>query len=392
VSELAELYAVFALIYAFECAEVVPRRAVGLVALWGRWRLRRPFIPNAGWARGLLFAEPWPPLAPALVTEPLPLVAGPDGLAWTGGGAGSDESGARFLPWTEVERVAAAGASLVVNGESVAVLATRRGAAALAEVLAGLGRLPRAEREVRLERWLDARFDSRAVLVRLPVLRRETLPLRIAANVLWAGLFLGLPALLFTPVVYFFLPAGAVTVIAWIGAAVLFRRALRRSSWLTPALRPDLAKRVVAVTSPMATMRAADHIARELAGDLDPLAVAAALLPARRLRTAGRAWLCDLRYRSAGDPATGGEGDARWWRAQMLARVERTLRAHDIDPDALISPPARDDAEAVAWCPSCLAQYRQGGAGRGAGADAAEPPVACANETCRGITLRPFAG
>ena len=373
--ELAELYAVFALIYLFECGEIVPRRALGLVPWLGGWRARRTFAPNSSWRRGLVFGEPWPPLAPALVTEPVPLIVGPDGI---GHGGGGDD--ARFVPWGDVRDVAADGARLLVNGEPVAALATRRGARALAQAFGGLAGLPRDTRETRLARWLDDRFDVAATGARLPVLLRETRALRIAANVLWAGLFVGLPALLWTRLAYLlWLPIAAVTVVAWIVAGVLFVRALRRSSWLDRGLRPDLAKRITAVASPLATIRAADHIARELCGDLDPLAVAAALLPPAGVRRIGRSLLCDLRFRDPEDVPEGSDGDARWMHAETLARVERTLRACDIDPQSLVAPPARDDAMA-AWCPVCLAQYRE----------ASAPRPTCANVPCRGIALRAF--
>jgi hypothetical protein len=373
VSELAELYFVFALIYLAECGEIVPRRALGLAPLLAGWRARGPFAPNSNWRRGALFGQPWPPLSSALVAEPVPLVVGPEGI-----GHGGDD--ARFLPWAEVRDVAADGTRLLLNGEMAAALATRRGARALAQAFAGLARLPREQREARIGRWLDERFDAAAARERLPVLWRETRALRVAANVLWAGLFLGLPVLLWTRLAFvLWLPIAAVTLIAWIVAGVLFLRALRRSSWLDRGLRPDLAKRITAVASPLATIRAADHIARELCGDLDPLAVAVAVLPPAGLRRLGRSLLCDLRFRSADDVPAGGEADARWMRAAILARVERALRASDIDPQALLAPPARDSGMA-AWCPSCLAQYRKGD----------EPQPTCANVPCRGIALCEF--
>ena len=376
--ELAELYIVFALIYLFECGEIVPRRALGLVPWLGGWRARRTFSPNPGWRRGLVFGEPWPPLAPALVTEPVPLIVGPDGIGTNASGSGGGD--ARFVAWGEVHDVVADGARLLVNGEAVAALATRRGARALAQAFGGLAQLPREQRAAQLARWLDDRFDVAAARARLPVLLRETRALRIAANVLWAGLFVGLPALLWTRLAYLlWLPIAAITVLAWLVAGVLFVRALRRSSWLDRGLRPDLAKRITAVASPLATVRAADHLARELCGDLDPLAVAAALLPPTGLRRLGRSLLCDLRFRDPGDVPRGSDDDVRWLRAETLARVERTLRARDIDPQSLLAAPARD-ADMAAWCPACLAQYRE----------ASEPRATCANVPCRGIALCGF--
>ena len=220
----------------------------------------------------------------------------------------------------------------------MAALATRRGARALAEAFDGLARLPRPEREARLRAGWTRASTSPPRTTRLPVLLRETRALRIAANVLWAGLFVGLPALLWTPPGAAVPGVGAVTVVAWIIAAVLFERALRRSSWLGPGLRPDLTKRITAVASPLATIRAADHIARELCGDLDPLAVAAAVLPRRAAAARAVAALRPALPRPR-DVPEGGDADARWMRAETLARVERALRASDIDPQSLLAPP-----------------------------------------------------
>jgi hypothetical protein len=370
VSDLAELYVVLVLIYLFECAAFVPRRALGLGRRFGRWGVRRALAPGAGWLRGFVVGEPWPPLSAALVTEPLPLVAGPDGLR-AGDGA--------FVRWEDAGQITARAAQLMVGGQEGVPLATRRGAQVVAEALDGLGARPRADRERRLRRWLDARFDDAAVETRLPAMRRDTRAARVAANLLWASVFVGLPVLLWTPLAAMFLAVGAVAVAAWLAAAVLFERALRRSRWLVPAWRPELAKRIAAVASPIATIRACDHIARELAGDLDPLAAAAPLLPAAALGALGRARLVDLKYRRA-DAAEGGEADLAWWQGEILTRVERTLRARGIDPEALLAAPARDGADVIAWCPNCLQQYRGG----------ADAPTACANPGCEGITLRAF--
>jgi hypothetical protein len=371
VSELGQLFVLLALIYAFECAAFVPRRALGIARRFGRWGVRPAFAASAAWRRGFVFGEPWPPLSPALVTEPLPLIVGPDGLR-----AGPD---ADVVPWEKVERVSADGTKLIVNGDTT-LFATRRAAKAVAEVFDGLGGQPRAERERRLRRWLDARFDDDAIEERLPPLERETLPARIAASVLWVSVFIGLPVLLWTPLATWFLAVGAAAGVSWLAAAILFEVALRRKGSAARALRPDLSKRIAAIASPIATMRACDHLARELAGDLDPLAVAAPLVTAAELRTFGRARLIELKFRRSDDDDGAGEADRAWWQREILKRVERTLRDHDVDPETLLAEPARDGDDMIVWCPRCLAQYRAG----------TETPRACANAACEGFVLCPF--
>jgi hypothetical protein len=373
VSDLAGLYVVLVLIYAFECAAFVPRRALGVSRWFGRWGVLRAFAPSAAWRRGFVVGEPWPPLSSALVTEPLPLVVGPDGL--------NAEELDDFVPWETVEEVSAQETRLVINGRTAARLATRAGARSLAEAFDGLGAQPRHERERRLRRWLDARFDDEAIETRLPIMERETRAARIAGNVLWAAVFLGLPMLLWTPLATMFVTVGAVAGAGWIAAAVLFEVALRRSRSLDRALRPDLLKRIAAIASPISAIRACDHFARELAGDLDPLAVAAPLVSPEELGRVGRARLVDLKYRPQQEPPEGGQADLDWWKRETLSRIGRTLRAHDVDPDELLAQPARDGDDVVGWCPICRQQYR------GAGDEA---PRVCANPACDEATLLPF--
>jgi hypothetical protein len=364
--ELASLYVFFALLYLFECATWVPRRAVGLVAPLVRWRSWRPFCPNTSWSGGALFGGPLPPLSPALVTEPLPLVLGPDGITHD----------SEFMPWDQVSRVAAAGHWLEVNGRRTALFSTRRGAAALTAAVAELSKLSRGKREVRLQRLLDQRFDEAAAGARWRVFARETRLLRIATNCLWAALFLGLPAIIWTPLGAHLLLPVALGLVAWVASAVLFLRGLRKSSDLPRTLWPDRTKRIVAVTSPLATIRARDLIARELIGDLDPLAAAAAFTPAKALGALARTRLVALTFGRDDDLPEPAVADARWARAQDLDRVRRLLRTHDVDPDQLLAAPRRDRDDMVAWCPACLAQY-----------DSSVSSDVCPNEGCGGITL-----
>lgn len=376
-TELVDLYVFLVVLFLLECAEWVPRRAIGLLPLGGRWRARRAFRPNAGWARGVLFGLPWPPLTSPLVAEPSPIVAGPNGLVIEGE---RPSDGPSFLPWTEVARVSAVGPRVEVNGRPVATFASRCGAAAIARALTGLASLSPGQRTGRLEVLLDARFDATASRARLAVWRKETRAVRLLVNGLWCGLVLGLPLVIWTSFSVAFFPLVGLLLVGWLVAAVLFERTLRRSSWLERDHRPDLARRIVAASSPIAAVRALDLVARELVGDLDPLAAAAPLVSREALAALARPRLVALRLGRDDDLPQAAVPDARWWRAQELARVERLLVGHGVDPAAALEAPPRHGADVVVFCPSCLAQYASGHT----------HGDACPGEECRGIPLQPF--
>jgi hypothetical protein len=376
-SELLELCAIFAVIYLLDCGVVVPRRAVGLVRFAGRWRAQRAFSPNASWSQGALFGNPLPPLSPPLIVEPLPLVIGPNGVTFEGPATAATEG--RFVRWDDVGPVSAAGPRLEIAGRTV-VLATRRGAASVAGALAGLQALEPAGRVQQLERLLDARCDSEQVNRRLADFRRETRLLALVTNLLWAALLVSLVALVRAPLVVILVPAMALVVAAWIAAPLLTERGLRRSAWLRPAWRPEPGKRVLAALTPLGAIRSLDLLARELFGDLDPLAVASVLLPARAFATMARPRLVQLRFGATAAPP-GGEGDQAWWRQAMRARIERLLRGRGLDLDALVVAPPRDSQQVVAWCPSCLAQY-----------DSSHLLKACGNTGCAGVSLVRYQG
>jgi hypothetical protein len=369
-SELLELCAIFAVVYLLDCGVVVPRRALALVRFAGRWRAQRAFTPNAAWAHGALFGNPLPPLSPPLIVEPLPLVIGPDGVTLDG-----PPSGPRFVPWAEVGPASAAGARVEIEGAAVAALATRRGATAVAEALAQLQPLEPAARRRALDGLLDARWDARVVGERLAGFRRETRLLSIVTNVLWAALLVSLVALVRLPLVVILVPALALVLAGWIAAPLLTERRLRASAWLRRAWRPEPGKRVLAALTPLGAIRSKDLLARELLGDLDPLAVAAALLPTRAYAVLARPRLVELRFGATPAPA-GGEADQAWWRAAVRARLEALLRGRGVDPDALVAAPPREADTIAAWCPMCLAQY-----------DARSLQAGCSDAGCAGVSL-----
>lgn len=319
------------------------------MAMTGRWWLRRAWRPNPSWSVSLVLGTPWPPLTPPLITEPLPFTLGPDGITlWETGGA--------FFPWGQAGPFRAKGVRLEGAGEGSVTMATRRGAAALAAVLEGLRQLPAKRRPAAIEEFLDSRFDVAMAGERLRQFQLEVRSLRVCANLLWVSVFVGLAAVVAVQAAVLLLPLAVLVLGLSVLNAVVLARTLRRLTWLQGDRAPDRSKRLVAFLSPIAGVRAPDLIARELLGDLDPIAVAAALVGPGPLAKFARPQLAVLRLQQRA-PASGGESDQVWWREQIGKRIERILREKGLDPQTLRSPPARESDQIEAWCPSCLAQY-----------------------------------
>jgi hypothetical protein len=295
---------------------------------------------------------------------------GPDGVTFDG-----PLPEASFVPWDEVGPVSAAGTRVEIDGKLVAALATRRGATTVAEALAQLQALAPAARARALEGFLQARFDGDGVRQRLAAFRRETRLLSIVTNVLWLALFASLFALVRLPLVVILVPALSLVLAGWIAAPLLAERGLRRSVWLRRAWRPEPLKRVLAALTPLGAIRSKDLLARELLGDLDPLAAASALLPTRAFVVMARPRLVQLRFGTGAAPA-GGDNDQAWWRAATRAHVERLLRARGVDLEALLAAPPREGGAVAAWCPMCFAQY-----------DASNVPRGCSGGGCAGVAL-----
>jgi hypothetical protein len=284
----------------------------------------------------------------------------------------------RFRAWDEIQHVTAVQRRIEIDGEPWASTATRRLATTFAEALAALPALPAAARGKRIVMLLDARLRRETVRERRAALRRDTRLLAVAANVLWVGVFAGLPVLLWTPWAHFWLELLGLILVGWVVSAAAFALALRRGSATPRDLWPDRAHRWLVYASPLSALRARDVLARELLGDLDPLCAAAELLPARAFAEQARRALAELVHRDqpgdAGDPAQ--REDARWLREAQRARLETLLRASSLDPAALLRAPPREDDQRRAYCPLCLTQYAHG--------------AACANAECNGLRLVPF--
>ncbi len=375
-SEPLHLLILLAALYVYECAQWAPLGAAGFRAWWPRrWRQVSPWRAGPGWRRGALLGLPWPPLLPPLVCEPLPLQLGPRGLS-------IKRSGGElcFITWEQVGEVAVRERELLLGGELVARLTTRRLTLLLARALRELADLEPVARPARLRAMLEARWDDEPCRPRLRAFLRRSLPLLACQNLLWLSVFVGLPLLVWTPLTVYWPQVALTALAAWLACGVLFRLTLGRLDWLEREAWPDGMHRFLALASPISSMRSSDLLARELLGDLEPLAVAAALLPADRFGELARSALLDLEDRQAASTAAGEPSaaeDTAWVAVELRGRIERLLSRRGLSAEKLLAPPRPEDDRVRAWCPRCRGQYLRG--------------ERCPAAGCGGRELVPFA-
>src|SRR5688572_13641648 len=121
-SDVQWLFAVLAVLYAWECACWVKRGSVVFSTWLGRvWRARHPGNLLANQHGGFLFAAPLPPLGTLLTATQFPLSISPEGvLAYVASNVNPGWRPAqseRFVRFEEIRQVVARGGKLLVNGE-----------------------------------------------------------------------------------------------------------------------------------------------------------------------------------------------------------------------------------------------------------------------------------
>ena len=371
-SDVDLLLVLVLIVYLTECLVWVPVSAVGFVARlpWGRRRVA-PARPNRAWDRGFLVAVPWPPLSGALVADPMPLLVAPNGV-------GTLDPDGFFLAWDRVESTGHDGKSVTINGQLAARTATVRLADQLARLVREVAPLSTQKRRTELERFFDGRYVAPdEVRRRLAEHRRCTLPMRLWVNLLWLGLFVGIPLLVYTALVRYWMPLVAWMVVGWLMTPVLFAVTLRRHPGLERPYWPGRIHRLFVAASPLAALRVDDLLVKEVTGDLDPLSVSAALLSNRAFAAHARPTVIDLKRfneinKLKGDFAEAGE----WMADQMLARVRGVIAHRDTTEQRVLAPPERTDPGSTAYCPRCLAQYNRG--------------ERCTNDACHRAPLRSF--
>jgi hypothetical protein len=356
------------LLYALQCAVLLPRGGALFLRLPWRWR---PF-QEPGWN----VLHPLPSAASVLATR-LPLLEDERGLR------------AREVPTrlgraplrAEPPRLDLAGGSRIevrgkwvrVDGRAFARAVTARRAEWLGTLLRELrGASPDAIR-ARLRQELAESLSLERFREASDRFRRTTRLLAWSSDLYAAGLFVGLPLLvwrvhserallLFFPV--FLLLHGAV-----LAALVLAHRKL------DPGARGELVEALIAAALyPPLLLRAVGELRLAALGGFHPATAAAALLPDEERRRFLRVELARLTYAA----------DARAPRDRLgvgLADLEREALAAlaaecGLSAEELLAPLPQDDPAVPAYCPICLSDYLR-------------PTGECSD--CR-VALVPYAG
>ena len=198
------------------------------------------------------------------------------------------------------------------------------------------GRLAHGEARARIAAWAHA-----------------TRWLRVTEVSLFVALFGGGAALVWTTLAAWPLLVGMAGF--WVLTAV---EAVLVMRGLEVDKRPRWTDLIVALASPLSAVRLHDVLGKKVVADLDGLALAE-LLPDGARREAFRRALVR----------------ARWFGERDPAEVIAFGRDAGLDVEALIVPPEREGPQALAYCPSCHAQF-------------VHADTTC--ESCRGLAVVPF--
>jgi hypothetical protein len=363
-TDLGELYLVFLVLYLFECLAWVPRRSVGFYTWAGRWRARAAFRPSPGWSLSVVIGKPWPPLAPPWFAEPLPFALDPTGITLV-------ETDQRHIDWDALGPVLARGHRIEAD-ELCLSTGSRNTAAALAAMLENVRASAAGKREAELRKFLDRRYDIELPAVRQQQFAKTVRVVRVLSNALWLSLFGGLGVAVLSRSMAHLLAVAVLSLVLWPANSVAFALYLRKLGWLPAGDKPDRSKRWVAFLSPISGVRAVDMVAREAWADLEPLAVAAALLAPADLSTFARPLLVAT--------APHANDVLAWWRAESRRQIERVLKKKTIQVADILAEPPRESARVQTYCPACLAQF----------ADTPEHLQYCPNQRCVEVQLRRF--
>lgn len=351
------LFIVLAVIYAWECAWWFPHGSSGFRTLFGkRWRLVLPGVLLGNQKGGFIFSHPLPPLGTLLAANECPLMLSPKGLGVL---TEALSTGDERLPWEKIDHIAVRGKKVLLNREPFFKTDSPVLAVKIAENLRKIKEAKPKEREDAIRKQLQETVDPTRIEALWTEFRKHTRVLPIAANLLFAHLFILSPALIGLLGFRRSWLALLLTLLALTSTtAVLFHRAHKR---LFPRLEEErFTHFIIILLSPATAIRARDVLSRPLFSGFHPLAVARVFCSAEKFREQAADLVRLSRY-PIGVTKPGEEYSQEriesYWRKLRQTTLEDFLQRNGLDPEQLVQPPTPVDNTCLSYCPRCRAQF-----------------------------------
>lgn len=378
-SDVQLLYLVLCLLYLSDCFCWVRRQSLAFVSPWWRcWRVAMGSALFGNDRGGLLLLNPLPPLGRVFLAHLSPISLSPAGVCAANRqslpGAVRPRQSGNAIAFERIERAAADGLLLKINGARFAGCGSARQAAGLAATINAVVALPAAEREAAISAHLAGQFAREKAAETLEQARSLTRPLSWWCLIFFVGLFVVAPIL----VIIFGLAYVIVPIVIFLYAfavqiAILFHEAHKK---LYGAEKQDRLTDVVKmILFPPAAIRAADRLNAEALSPFNPL-VTAALLSPQDTAAFVESWLRDLAHplrQELNDPPA--VAIAAWYAARQLEQALAFVKRHDPPRAEAFSAAPEPAGASATYCPRCGEQFAL---------EAGECP------DCPGVELVPF--
>ncbi|HXZ11199.1 MAG TPA: hypothetical protein VEG64_02295 [Candidatus Sulfotelmatobacter sp.] len=363
--EFGLLLVVVLALYLMECAVWIPAGSLAfLLCSPLDHSLKLIVRPRPIERPSLAFSNPFVPWRAIMVCNPPRIWCSGDGIV--SGCADFEQPSTKnggnvignFVPFEEIRRLESEGKNLYVNGAKFASLGSEAEATFLAKWLQGLKSRAKQERAAEIYKEIKRKLAPERAAQVLSYSAQKIYSLGLDCLILTVATFLAMPFVVWRwglsltwPFLISFMIFN-VGLIGWefhSGQHDLYPQA-KEARWMSMAM---------ILLSPPAAMRATRYLAKDIAWDFHPLAMAAAAGSKGDFELLASWFLRDLTF-SAELPVGGNLRaieSATWCRERFRLAVIDLVRKRGLDETALISPRIRESGLVQSYCPRCLCQY-----------------------------------
>jgi len=261
-----------------------------------------------------------------------------------------------FLPFASIDALSTDGSTLHLNENKSIQTDTRQEALLLVRRLSEIGALPYADRKIAIEAGIQKDTDLNVVRDTYDRWALKARPIDLMSTLLFACFFALLPlGLYLVPVAAGLMVVLIIFMLSMYG--LILATAWRQHKHLYPEDAGSLYKLIATlIFSPVSTMHISVHLTRNLLAGFDFMAVSALLLPRKQLANEMRRELHLIETARNYSDKFGWE---EYWHMRSAA-MQTLLEKAALTIDAVFSKPQKIESAAVAYCPVCRTEYRDG--------------------------------